>query len=295
MKRDAVDRSTNESDSYHPQNNNILSSYRILLDFELPEDLTSISQANLLLYQLPSNTGSGYVVQDEKQYVEIKTIVNPLGQEYVVEGSKYVDVSDVGYQTFEITSAAKLWVDKGINGSVVVEVNVYCYSSLNCNQPVDGKLPSKVQFLYAPEDKSIAPRVIIVSKNPLEVEHRNRFRRQTDSTDDRFCSTNQTTCCLQNLTLNFREDLGINYIIEPESFSANFCEGYCPQTAGTHLMTPELFGFLSRLGEGSPGSSIEPCCAGNDYQSLPILIPGPNNQHVITELQNVIVTSCRCG
>ena len=96
MKRDAVDRSINGSDSYHPQHNNILSSYRIILDFDLPKDLTSISKAHLLLYKMPSNTGPGYVVKDQRQFVEIKTIINSLGQEHVVEGSKYVAVSDVG-------------------------------------------------------------------------------------------------------------------------------------------------------------------------------------------------------
>ena len=294
MKRDAVDRSINGSDSYHPQHNNILSSYRIILDFDLPKDLTSISQAHLLLYKMPSNTGPGYVVKDQRQFVEIKTIINSLGQEHVVEGSKYVAVSDVGYQAFEITSAVKLWVDNGINGSVMVEVNVYCYSSLTCNQAVGAKLPSKVQFLYTPDDNSKASRVIVVSKNPLEAEHRNRFRRQTESIDDRFCSINETTCCLKNLTLNFREDLRINHIIEPRSFPANYCQGYCPLTAGTQLMTPMLFEYLSRLGEGSPGSSVEPCCAGHEYQTLPVVMLGRNNTLVTVQLQDVIVTSCRC-
>ena len=271
--------------------NNILSSYRISLDFQLPEDLTSISRADLLLHQLPSNTGPGYVVRDQRQYVEIKTVIE--GQRYVIEG-KYVAISDFGYQVFEITSAAKLWVAKGINGSVVVEVTVYCYSSLNCNQAVNGKLPSKVQFLYASDDNNKSPRVIIISKNPLEVAHRNRFRRQAQGPGVGFCSENETTCCLQPLTIHFANDLGFNFIMEPKSFTANYCEGYCPQVAGTQYLTPQLFEFLSRLGEGNPGSSIEPCCAGNTYQSLDILMK-VGNAIVIEELQQVIVTSCRCA
>ena len=290
MKRNAENGSGGGSQS---QSNNILSSYRISLDFELPEDLTSISRADLLLYQLPSNTGPGYVVRDQRQYVEIRTVIESLGQRYVVEG-KYVAISDFGYQVFEITSAAKLWVAKGINGSVVVEVTVYCYSSLNCNQAVNGKLPSKVQFLYASDDNNKSPRVIIISKNPLEVEHRNRFRRQTQGPGVGFCSENETTCCLKSLTINFAEDLGFDFIMEPKSFTANYCEGYCPQVAGTQFLTPQLFQFLSRLGEGNPGSSIEPCCAGNTYQSLDILMK-VGSAIVIEELQQVIVTSCRCA
>ena len=287
MKRDAG----SGSGGHQPQNN-ILSSYRIALDFELPEDLTSISRADLLLYQLPSSTGPGYIVQDPSQYVEIRTVLESLGQKYVVEG-KYVSVSDVGYQVFEITSAAKLWVAKGINGSVVLEVIVYCYSSPNCNQAVNGKLPSKVQFLYTTTNNSMAPRVIAVSKNPLEEEHRNRYRRQTEGPGVGFCSDNETTCCLKSLEINFAEDLGFDFIIRPVSFTSNYCEGYCPQVSGNQLMTPQLFDFLSRLGEGTPGSSIEPCCAGNTYQSLDILMR-IQDVLIIEELQQVTVTSCRC-
>lgn len=273
--------------------NNILSSYRITFNFELPENLTDISRADLLLFQ-SSQLGPEYVVRDRKQYVEIKTVLDTLGQ-FVVEG-KYIDVYDQDYQVFDVTSAVKLWIAKSVNGSVNLEVIVYCYSTTDCNQPRDGKQPAKVNFLYDTDDVAKAPRLITISKNPIEADHQNRFRRSTDGPGVRACGVNQTTCCLKPLTINFVEDLGpeFGFILSPEQFQSNYCEGYCLDAAGGQLMTPQLFEFLSHLGDGHPASSIEPCCAGNTYRPLEVLMR-VNGILVIEELQQVIVSSCRCA
>lgn len=277
-----------QADSQQESLNNILSSYTITLSFDLPKSHSVISRADLLLWQLPS-IGP---VNDRKQYVEIKTVVESVGQKFVVEG-KYIDVYDSGYQVFDITSAAKLWVASEINGSVSLEVIVYCYSSPLCAQ-AQGTDPAKVEFLYTTEDSTQAPRVIVTSKNPIEVEHEKRFRRQSaEGAGVGFCSENQTTCCLKPLVIDFSEDLGFDFVIQPRRFTANYCEGFCPEVSEEY-MTPQLFEFLSRLGDSSPAGSVEPCCAGNTYQSLEVLMR-VNGVLIIEELQQVIVTSCRCA
>ena len=271
--------------------NDILSNYRIVLDFELPESLTTISRADLLLYQLPVESGS--IIRDLRQYVEIRTVIESLGQRFVVEG-KYIDIYDANTtQVFDITSAVKLWVAKKINGSVALEVTVYCYSSPDCALPVDGRQPAGVKFLYETPETDKVPRVIIVSKNPIELEHQRRYRRMAEGGAGE-CVENQTTCCLKPLVINFAEDLGFHFILQPREFEANYCEGICPEVSGGELLTPQLFEFLSRLGEGHPAAAIEPCCAGNTYQSLEVLMQ-TGDTFVIDELQQVTVTSCRCA
>ena len=286
---DIVRRQT-ESGSGEDPFRNILSSYKIMFDFSLPENLAEISRADLLLYQMPS---VGFIRDgDRKQYVEIRTVLKSMGQRFVVEG-KYIDVLDSDYQVFEITSAVKLWLAKGINGSVALEVTVYCYSSPDCSQPVNGRNPARVNFLYETDDTSKAPRIITTSKNPIEVEHQNRYRRLTEGPGAGFCVENQTICCLKPLTINFKEDLGFDFILQPPEFDANYCEGVCPEVSDI-LMTPQLFEFLRRLGEASPASSVEPCCAGNTYSPLEVLMK-VDGILVIEELQQVIVNSCRCA
>ena len=277
---------------------NVLSRYRISTDFDLSDNLTDISQADLLLYQEPSALPD-HELRDSRQYVEIQAVLDSmnLNQRFVVEG-KYVDFWKVGYEVFDITSAVKLWVSKGIHGTVVLEVVIYCYSSSDCAQPNEkGQSPAKVIYSYSTEDTEKAPRIVVVSKNPMEAAHQKRYRRGTEGGSGvAQCRANQSTCCLKPLTIDFHADLGFDFIIQPTQFEANYCEGVCfgQPNIEPALMTPRVFEFISRLGSSNPASSIEPCCAGNEYHSLEVLMK-VNGILMIESLQQVIVTSCRCA
>ena len=276
-----------------PHTNNLLHSYSITFNFSLPSTLTDVSRADLLLYQQNSVTPDT-VVKDRRQYVEIRTVLESLSQKFIVEG-KYIDIYETGYQVFEITSAVKLWIARRIEGPVTMEVNVYCYSSPNCSQPDGGDLsPASVSFFSSQAEQDKAPRIITVSKNPLDVQHQERKRRNADElTGVGKCSANQSTCCLKNFQLNFHDDLGLSFILLPENFTANYCEGVCPEIMGGQLMTPRIFELFSRLPETNPGSSVEPCCTGNQYKPLEVLVR-KDGELFIEELSHVTVLSCRC-
>lgn len=275
-----------------PQLNNLLNSYAITFNFSLPNNLADISRADLLLYQQDS-VRPDTAVKDRRQYVEIRTVLESLNQRFVVEG-KYIDIYETGYQVFEITSAVRLWIARHVDGPVTLEVNVYCYNSPNCSQPEGVLQPASVTFLSSPAEQDKAPRIITVSKNPLDVEHQERQRRNAQETSGvGTCSANQSTCCLKHFQLSFREDLGLDFVLLPENFTANYCEGVCPELMGGQLMTPRIFELFSRLPETNPGSSIEPCCTGNQYKPLEVLVRR-RGELFIEELSHVTVLSCRC-
>lgn len=275
-----------------PLTNNLLHTYDITFNFSLPNTLTDISRADLLLYQQDSVTPST-IVKDRRQYVEIRTVLKSMNQKFVVEG-KYIDVYETGYQVFEITSAVKLWVARHIDGPVTMEVNVYCYSSPNCSEPEGTMSPASISFLSSPREQDKAPRIITVSKNPLDVQHQERKKRNAEElTGVGQCSANQSTCCLKHFELNFHQDLGLDFILLPENFTANYCEGVCPEIMGGQLMTPRIFELFSRLPETNPGSSVEPCCTGSQYKPLEVLVR-KDGILKIEELSHVKVLSCRC-
>ena len=252
-----------------------------------------MSRADLLLYQQNSIKPDTFV-RDRKQYIEIRTVVASLNQKFVVEG-KYVDVFETGYQVFEITAAIKLWIAKRISGPVGLEVSVYCYSSPNCSRPQGAMRPASVSFLSSSSDQHKVPRIITVSKNPLDVQHQQRQKRNAEQmTGVGACRTNQSTCCLNHLELSFHDDLGLEFIVLPENFTANYCEGVCPDTTRGELMTPQIFDLFSRLPETNPGSSLQPCCTGNQYKSQQVLMVR-EQALIIEELKQVIVLSCRCS
>lgn len=286
------------SGSGQPANQgNVLSKYRISTNFDLPDNLTDISRAELLLYQEQSELPNQQL-RDSKQYVEVQTILESVNQKFVVEG-KYINYWNRGYEVFDITSAAELWVSKGIHGSVVLEVTVYCYSSADCALPSESGAPAAhVLYTYSTQDSKKVPRIIVTSKNPAEAEHQKRFRRESETGSGvGLCNTNQTTCCLKPLRIHFQEDLRFDFIISPPYFEANYCEGVCFRQPSLEpdLMTPELFGLFSELGNGHPGASIEPCCAGNEYHDLEATMRFPNGTITEVLFPQVIVTSCRCA
>ena len=175
-----------------------------------------------------------------------------------------------------------------------MDVSVYCFAP-SCTAPNnEGKVPKSVSFFSGPGFKEHAPRIVVASQNPLEASRNNRNRRQTREGGVSFCVNNQTTCCLKPLTINFVRDLNFTFIIQPDQYEANYCEGICPIAPGGALMTPRLFQFLSDL-EGHPASSVEPCCAGNLYHDFPVIARLPNGTEMVLDLKKVQVTSCRCG
>lgn len=247
------------------------------------------------MYQQISKTGAGYVVLDEAQYVEVTASVNSLQIQTTAEG-KYLNVTDSGYQVFDITSTVKLWVSNNVRGPVSFVVTIYCYSSLGCNQKTAaGLTPTQVEFFTDTTQQDKTPRLLTISNSATDNAVKSaRRRRQATSSGVGYCQAQQSTCCLKSLTIRFKEDLGFSFVIQPKSYVANYCGGVCPRTAGGNTMTPTLYEFLSQLSSGNPGSSVQPCCAGNTYLPLEVLIQTNNGQLVIEELQQIIVTSCRC-
>lgn len=278
----------------------VLSSYHInLRNFSLPRELSEVTQADLLLFQERTIFGPDIKDRDVEQFVEIRTIL-PGGERHIV-GGKYLNLFDFGPKVFDIAPAVKLWLAKHVEGNVTLEVVVTCFSSPDCasssSSSSNGSTPDVLQFNQQPGKE---PKVMILSKNPLEVrENARRRRRQAQQPVAKFCKTNETICCLKPLILNFKRDLGMDFITQPESFEANFCEGYCPELSGEDVMTSTRFQFLRKL-KNSPASSIEPCCSGSEYRSLDVLMHKYKHKlgryvTVIERLQQVTVTKCKCA
>lgn len=271
----------------------ILNQYTITLDFSLPHNLSDISEANLILYQEEQST-IDHPVHDKYQLVQIRTVIDNI--RYFVE-KKVVDVSQHGLQSFNIKRAAELWIEGEVSGTALLEVLVTCYSSPNCSDVnSNGIVPAKVSFGANASDPSTTPRIITVSRNPLEVEETRVKRHTSTRTQVQYCVGNESLCCLHPLEINFTRDLGINFIKKPQSFQANFCNGFCPEESGTGLMTSQRYELLRYL----PTRAIKPCCSGIEYKPLQILVSifNPNTGRYearLDVLDQVIVTKCRCG
>ena len=276
----------------------LLNHYTLSFDFELAKNLSSITQGSLVLFQNPAPKLDSYV-RDTQQYVEVKSIASNSTQVPIssVMAGKLLGIFEGGFQVFDITSTLNLWTMMEIKGNVDIEVSVYCVQSADCAQPDSlGRKPQSVEFVHDHSDAHNAPRLVISSKSPLSIMSDSRVRRREENQGGAsFCVGNQSTCCLKELFINFKEDLGADFafIVDPVSYQANYCEGICPTSPGGELMTPLLFDFISKL-QNNPLSSLAPCCAGHVYEGLNVLLD-LNGMLVASKLDNVSVTSCRCG
>ncbi len=279
----------------------LLVEYTARLTFHLNGSLQDISRADLLVYQLPTRTSSTVEPRDYRQYVEISSKID--NQWHIVEG-KYIDTFGDGFVVFQITQAVNMWIDRNINGSVVLNVTVYCYSSPDCNSVNEnGKRPAIIKFLTSSNELDKTPRVIVNSYTSLADSRSSSsvFRRSTHEEDEpTFCSSDDELCCLQPLTINFKTDLKMREVVYPTSFEANFCQGLCPSVGDSTVLTTQRYSFLSELGNNHPAASIEPCCAGEQYENLDVVMSLYNREvkrfeTQIIKLHQVRVVGCRCA
>ena len=110
-----------------------------------------------------------------------------------------------------------------------------------------------------------------------------------------YCQPGQTTCCVHPLVINFVDDLGMDLILRPNEYEANYAAGICPLAPGGALETPRLFQFLSELPEDHPALEIvQPQCVGHTYHDFPVIIGLPGGLEMVLDLKGVQVTRAVC-
>ena len=246
--------------------------YSVQFNLDLQENtaMGTIVQAEILLFQ----ESQMLLQSDPHLHVEIKVVTDGPSPAVSI---KHVGIEEPGYTTFDITAILKPWFTNNLKGPLALEVSAYCMDSHDENVFVDGLRDKRPK--------------LIISKELEDDSSQQRLKRQSTGPGVGFCQANMTTCCLHPLTINFREDLGFDFILQPREFAANFCEGLCPDVSGSGShVTPGLYYFLNRL----DSSLVEPCCVTHTTQSIEVLYK-LKGVLVIDELQSVTVTSCRCG
>ena len=196
----------------------------------------------------------------------------------IVIAVKLVDVcSPKGYIRFNVTKAAVRWFQQKLN-KVSLTLTVKCINSYQC----DLRSEHIVKF-------STSSKVMKVPHLVMEtyVRHTTQINRRKRNTRYNFCSNSSQTCCLRQLTVNFKKDLGWNFVKLPTEIYVNYCGGFC--LLGTDS-TPSQFDVLARI-----HSSTYPCCSGATYEPVIMLIDDGNGAHSVLELPKMTVTSCQCG
>lgn len=155
--------------------------------------------------------------------------------------------------------------------------------------------PFMVGYFALPELTSKRKRIRTTrSVNPPPRSRPRSYREITDRTNGP-----DTWCRLKHLHVSFR-DLGWeNWVIAPEGYDANYCEGHCvfPLHAKMNASNHALVQNLVKLLDGVPDDSERPpnaCCAPIDLATIPVLYYSHENNIVLKKYPKMIVKSCGC-
>ncbi|XP_045625163.2 protein 60A [Procambarus clarkii] len=111
--------------------------------------------------------------------------------------------------------------------------------------------------------------------------------------------TSDTDCRMKHLHVSFR-DLGWeNWVIAPEGYDANYCEGHCkfPLQAELNATNHALVQTLVKVVGGvAEDQEVPPnaCCAPIDLATIPVLYYSYENNIVLKKYPKMIVKTCGC-
>lgn len=109
----------------------------------------------------------------------------------------------------------------------------------------------------------------------------------------------ETACKMKHLHVSFR-DLGWeDWVIAPEGYDANYCEGRCsfPLHAELNATNHALVQTLVKVvGDVADETEVPPnaCCAPIDLATIPVLYYSFDNNIVLKKYPMMIVKTCGC-
>jgi hypothetical protein len=106
-------------------------------------------------------------------------------------------------------------------------------------------------------------------------------------------------CCRQKMPVNVKEMTGFNFILQPASFDAYFCQGSCParyNPINEHSLLQSLMHIRTR-NKSKHERIPRPCCTPKKLLPLEILHldDDDNTKLRVTHWKNVIVAECGCS
>ena len=139
--------------------------------------------------------------------------------------------------------------------------------------------------------------IFVVSHSAVPNAKRLRRRTKRQTLNGEYCrnarARNQANCCLQDLELNFRRDLGWDWVREPEKFKPNHCAGACPYRWSSGSAYSSVISMYNNI---NPKASAKPCCVADQLGSVTLLFKTGSRQEDarIEELSMMTVQTCKC-
>ena len=247
-----------------------------------------ITAIQLILYQKPVEN---FKWLESNQTVKVVKLI-PSGKKHIriPLAVKTLSTGSFGFKVFELTVDKGSWLKDCIqNTSGYIELEVSIYSS---RTEKGDEIPPSLVFETDPVNISTIPRLVFMNEaiSTAQIDTQRSKRLTVDQIGNtRFCSNLSTSCCLRNMTLDFHQDLGFEFVKKPRTINFGYCKGLCPLSYGRFLETPQVYLYTNKKNK-----TITPCCTAGGYADLHLLLYEPIDGKYLYTLENTIALNCKC-
>ncbi|XP_077410245.1 bone morphogenetic protein 6 [Vanacampus margaritifer] len=209
-----------------------------------------------------------------------------------------------GWLEFDITATSNLWVMSPVH-NLGLQISVETSSGQSINPKDAGlvrrdgaleKQPFMVAFFKVSE-------VHIRSSRSTGGKHRQQNRNRSTQTQeasrgpsqaDYNGSDQKTACRRHELYVSFRELGWQDWIIAPEGYAANYCDGECSFPLNAHMNATNHAIVQTLVHLMNPENVPKPCCAPTKLHAISVLYFDDNSNVILKKYKNMVVRACGC-
>ncbi|XP_039473664.1 bone morphogenetic protein 6 [Oreochromis aureus] len=212
--------------------------------------------------------------------------------------------AEEGWLEFDITATSNLWVmSPAHNLGLQISVETSSGQSVSSKEAGlvgrDGALdkqPFMVAFFKVSE---VHIRTVRSASGRRRQPHRNRSAQPPDGSRgpgpaDYNSSDQKTACRRHELYVSFRELGWQDWIIAPDGYAANYCDGECSFPLNAHMNATNHAIVQTLVHLMNPENVPKPCCAPTKLHAISVLYFDDNSNVILKKYKNMVVRACGC-
>ncbi|XP_030204840.1 bone morphogenetic protein 6 [Gadus morhua] len=218
--------------------------------------------------------------------------------------SRRLWAAEEGWLEFEITATSNLWVmSPGHNLGLQISVETSSGRMMGSKEAglvgrgeAVEKQPFMVAFFKVSELHVRSPRS---TGGKRRQQNRNRSNQPQEgsrgpSPADYNSSDQKTACRRHELYVSFKELGWQDWIIAPEGYAANYCDGECSFPLNAHMNATNHAIVQTLVHLMNPENVPKPCCAPTKLHAISVLYFDDNSNVILKKYKNMVVRACGC-
>ncbi|XP_018596679.2 bone morphogenetic protein 6 [Scleropages formosus] len=211
--------------------------------------------------------------------------------------------TEEGWLEFDITATSNLWV-MSPQHNLGLQISMQTSSGQRISPEEAGlvgqggafeKQPFLVVFFKVSEAHIRSTR----SANKRRQQSRNRSTQPQEmpkapSLTDYNSSDQKMACRKHELYVSFRELGWQDWIIAPEGYAANYCDGECSFPLNAHMNATNHAIVQTLVHLMNPENVPKPCCAPTKLHAISVLYFDDNSNVILKKYKNMVVRACGC-